>query len=134
MKKSIIALILVLTTLFTLVACSSKGTSMEMNDGGNFDTLGNLYPSMNGDEAETGESAEENATEIPAEDYGKFIENSFISTEVENVSTFAADVDTASYSYFRRLVNAGYDIDELIATAGNSIRTEEMINYFDYGY
>ena len=135
MKKSIIAVLLVLATLFTLASCASKGLNSEAEigdilDGGN----GKYYPSMDGDMAETEAILEENAPEIPAEDYGKFIENSFISTEVENVSTFAADVDTASYSYFRRLVNAGYDIDELIATAGNSIRTEEMINYFDYGY
>ena len=68
------------------------------------------------------------------EDYGKLIENAFIPTEKENVSTFSADVDTASYTYFRKLVKGGYSLEELIATAGNSIRTEEMINYFDYHY
>ncbi len=71
---------------------------------------------------------------VSPEDYGKFIENEFISTSKENVSTFAADVDTASYAYFRKLVNSGYSLSELSATAKNSIRTEEMINYFDYGY
>ena len=129
MKKSIIALILVLTTLFTLASCASKGMTNDM--GGIMDGGDNYYPSQ---DLETGEMLEENAPEIPPEDYGKFIENKFILTEVENVSTFAADVDTASYAYFRRLVNNGYSLSELIATAGASIRTEEMINYFDYGY
>lgn len=60
-----------------------------------------------------------------------FAENGFISTEQENTSTFSADVDTASYTYFRKLVNSGYSLTELIG-AGTSFRTEEFINYFDY--
>ena len=66
------------------------------------------------------------------EDYGKFIENKFIKTEDENVSTFSSDVDTASYSYFRKLVNSGYSLSELVNYYGNNVRTEEMINYFSY--
>ena len=72
--------------------------------------------------------------EIPPEEYGKVIENPFISTAQQNVSTFSADVDTASYTYFRKLVNYGWSLEEIIREAGAAIRTEEMINYFDYGY
>jgi len=46
----------------------------------------------------------------------------------EPVSTFSIDVDTASYAYARRLLNAG----RLPPKA--SVRAEEMINYFDYAY
>lgn len=60
-----------------------------------------------------------------------FIENAFISTEKENVSTFSADVDTASYSYFRNCVNSGYGFNSLL-NAGSNFRTEEFINYFKY--
>ncbi len=67
-------------------------------------------------------------------DYGKLVENEFIKTADTPVSTFSADVDTASYAYFRKLVNSGYNLSELISTAGSSIRTEEIINYFDYDY
>ena len=104
MKKSIIALILVLTTLFTLASCASKGAANS-----------DLYPELGGPlydmggqdyDASLNEKGEELADEeLRGEDdknYGavnKFIENSFISTDKENVSTFAADVDTASYSY-----------------------------------
>jgi Ca-activated chloride channel family protein len=49
-------------------------------------------------------------------------------TAEEPVSTFSIDVDTASYSYVRRLLNDGYLPDP------DSVRIEEMINYFDYGY
>jgi len=67
-----------------------------------------------------------------SEDYGKFIENQFILTENEPTSTFSSDVDTASYAYFRKLVNSGYDLTELKKYAGKSFRTEEFINYFSY--
>jgi Ca-activated chloride channel family protein len=44
------------------------------------------------------------------------------------VSTFSADVDTASYSYVRARVNEG----EL--PKADAVRAEEMINYFDYSW
>ncbi len=46
----------------------------------------------------------------------------------EPVSTFSIDVDTASYAFVRRALNAG----RLPSPA--AVRTEEMINYFRYGY
>jgi Ca-activated chloride channel family protein len=46
----------------------------------------------------------------------------------EPVSTFSIDVDTASYAFVRRALNAG----RLPPKA--AVRTEEMINYFDYAY
>ena len=77
----------------------------------------------------------EDGQAMPTEgEYGKLIENEFISTEKEPISTFSADVDTASYSYFRKMVNQGYDLENLIRYAGSSFRTEEMINYFKYDY
>ena len=44
------------------------------------------------------------------------------------VSTFSADVDTASYAFVRRQLNHG------ILPQKNAVRVEEMINYFDYDY
>ncbi|HTQ36346.1 MAG TPA: von Willebrand factor type A domain-containing protein, partial [Steroidobacteraceae bacterium] len=46
----------------------------------------------------------------------------------EPVSTFSLDVDTASYSFVRRQLNEGR-----LPPAG-AVRTEEMINYFDYDW
>ena len=60
-----------------------------------------------------------------------FIENPFISTHEQAVSTFSADVDTASYTYFRKLVNNGYNLTYLKEN-GAAFRTEEFINYFKY--
>ena len=69
-----------------------------------------------------------------SENLGTIIENPFVNTDEEKTSTFSADVDTASYTYFRRMVNAGYSFDEIRAYAGGEMRTEEMINYFKYNY
>lgn len=80
---------------------------------------------------------EQDEMEEPAEDVGQendypsFVENPFINSAENNISTFSADVDTASYAYFRKLVNMGYGIDELIYS-GSTFRTEEFINYFKY--
>ncbi len=49
-------------------------------------------------------------------------------TAAEPVSTFSIDVDTASYAFVRRALNAG----RLPPQA--SVRTEEIINYFSYDY
>lgn len=59
-----------------------------------------------------------------------YVENPFVSTAQNNISTFSADVDTASYSYFRKLVNSGYNLKQL--TGSTAFRTEEFINYFKY--
>lgn len=46
----------------------------------------------------------------------------------EPVSTFSADVDTASYAMMRRALQQGYRPDP------QTVRVEELINYFPYGY
>lgn len=59
------------------------------------------------------------------ENYGV---NPFVDTEDDHLSTFAMDVDTASYAVARRFVTDGYMPDP------DSIRVEEFINYFDHAY
>jgi len=54
--------------------------------------------------------------------------NPRIDAEDDNLSTFAVDVDTASYTVMRRVVNDGYLPDN------DSVRVEEYINFFDPGY
>ncbi|MFN8672142.1 MAG: von Willebrand factor type A domain-containing protein [Candidatus Sericytochromatia bacterium] len=55
--------------------------------------------------------------------------NPFIDTKKENLSTFSIDVDTASYTMMRKML-----LEENKLPAQNSVRTEEFLNYFDYGY
>ncbi|MGE3714017.1 MAG: von Willebrand factor type A domain-containing protein [Alphaproteobacteria bacterium] len=49
-------------------------------------------------------------------------------TANEPVSTFSIDVDTASYAFVRRVLNQGQ------LPQPEMVRTEELINYFDYNY
>ena len=54
--------------------------------------------------------------------------NPFIDTEDDEFSTFAIDVDTASYTVTRKFLDDGFLPDQ------NSVRVEEFVNYFDQGY
>lgn len=63
------------------------------------------------------------------ESYAPIHENSFKDTTgAQAVSTFSVDVDTASYANMRRFINRGQ------LPPPNSVRLEELINYFDYDY
>ncbi len=63
------------------------------------------------------------------EEYEKAEENGFYITAVQPLSTFSADVDTASYANIRRMIEDGYTLDEINPDA---VRAEEFINYFSY--
>ena len=65
------------------------------------------------------------------EEYSEWEEKGYSSVMKEPLSTFSADVDTASYSNLRRLIRDGYSLEEL---PENAVRIEEMLNYFDYDY
>ncbi len=73
-------------------------------------------------------AAPEPATAAGAEDYARIVENEFIAVADDPRSTFAIDVDTASYSNVRRMLNDG------ALPPPDAVRIEEMINYFDYDY
>lgn len=65
------------------------------------------------------------------EEYSELEEIGFKLTRRSPLSTFAADVDTASYSNMRRMIDEGYSLRSF---PEGSIRVEELINYFDYDY
>ncbi len=60
--------------------------------------------------------------------YPPLIDNVFTSPLAEPLSTFSIDVDTASYTNIRRLINDKQPISP------DAVRIEEMINYFSYDY
>ena len=62
------------------------------------------------------------------ETYKAIDENGFKSTATDPLTTFAADVDNASYSNVRRMLNDKQKPDK------DAVRIEELINYFDYNY
>ena len=82
-------------------------------------------------------SAEDNciAPEVPyyynTEEYAEIVESGFKYTRENPLSTFSADVDTASYTNIRRMINSGYSAYDIPSDA---VRIEEIMNYFDYDY
>jgi Ca-activated chloride channel family protein len=60
------------------------------------------------------------------EDYDRIVENQFTDPKTTPLSTFAVDVDRASYANIRRFINAGQ------LPPKNAVRIEELINYFNY--
>jgi Ca-activated chloride channel family protein len=60
--------------------------------------------------------------------YDSISDNPFISVAVDPRATFSIDVDTASYANMRRFVTRGEWPPK------DSVRIEEMINYFTYDY
>jgi Ca-activated chloride channel family protein len=59
------------------------------------------------------------------EEYGV---NPFVATAEDNLSTFAVDVDTGSYTVTRSYINDGY------LPPPEAIRLEEFVNYFEQEY
>ncbi len=66
-----------------------------------------------------------------SEEYSQWDEKGYVSVMKEPLSTFAADVDTASYSNLRRMIQDGYDLESIPEGAA---RIEEMVNYFSYDF
>jgi len=64
--------------------------------------------------------------QLDEESYKGINENRFTDPKTTPLSTFAVDVDAASYSNVRRFINNGS------LPPKNAVRMEEMINYFQY--
>lgn len=79
------------------------------------DAFGGLYARQRG-----------NAQPQESEDYALIQENRFHAVTQTPLSTFAADVDTASYSNVRRFLREGS------LPPKDAVRIEELINYFRY--
>ena len=60
------------------------------------------------------------------EKYARIRDAVFSHTELEPLSTFSIDVDTAAYANVRRYINGGRWPPK------DAVRIEELINYFDY--
>ena len=62
------------------------------------------------------------------EAYDRIVDNQWHESARTPLSTFSADVDTASYSNVRRFLNLGQ------APPKDAVRLEELINYFPFSY
>lgn len=66
--------------------------------------------------------------QVSNESYKEINENTFKRAALTPLSTFSIDVDKASYSNVRRMINNGTTIP------ADAVKIEEMINYFEYDY
>jgi Ca-activated chloride channel family protein len=113
-----------LITALALAGCTAQGAGSETAA----DSAGLPAPAAPAPEALSGEQF---APPLPApaeqrEEYDDSPETPFQDVATSPLSTFSADVDTASYSNLRRQVNQG--------VAPEGVRIEELVNYFDYDY
>ena len=129
--KKLRILAMALSLLMIATAFASCSASKDAMDGGmDGDYIGGMPEGESPAEDEDMPDGGTDNDSLPT-----LIENPFVDTSVQNVSTFSADVDTASYTYFRKLMSQGYTLTELKNQISRSpLRTEEMINYFDYSY
>ncbi|MBR5179895.1 MAG: von Willebrand factor type A domain-containing protein [Lachnospiraceae bacterium] len=151
MKKRAIAIILSLVLVLGLTACSSAKRDTSANyavstTSNQVSQSYNYKGDATKDAGETSRYFDLAVTESPAsyeaigtenqtldiewntEEYKHIDENGWKSVNVSPFSTFAADVDTASYANLRRMINYGQRIPE------DAVRIEELINYFSYDY
>ncbi len=66
--------------------------------------------------------------EYNTEEYSRIYENEYKDSKKDPLSTFSIDVDKASYSNIRRMLNQNQ------LPQPDAVRIEEMINYFSYNY
>ncbi|MDE6373248.1 MAG: von Willebrand factor type A domain-containing protein, partial [Clostridia bacterium] len=111
MKKKL----LVLATAITATACLAA-TACSKAPTGNY--APNYFPSYDFSTSADGDNYQ----------YGAVTESPFVNVTQNSSSYFSLDRNTAGYSYVRRQITNGWKISE------NSVRVEELINYFDYSY
>ncbi|HBF14859.1 MAG TPA: VWA domain-containing protein [Clostridiales bacterium] len=132
--KTLLPLFLAVTMLAgLLVGCAGKdtGNGSHPDDGYNY-----FDPAEVAGAELYSKSDKDGDAEEPSD---AFVENPFIDTARQNVSTFSADVDTASYALFRKTV-AGWvrqkankqTILSALEKNASLFRTEEFLNYFRY--
>ena len=107
MKKKMLSLVLSLTLILGLCACSAPKADMG---------LGSAAPSPSYDAGNR-------------ESYTEIVESGFVSTATSPSSYFSIDANTASYPNLRRLITGGST-----GIPKDAVRIEEMLNYFDYDY
>ncbi len=127
-----LALVLILVGIVVIVVLSLFSCSPANNTSSNFlsalndgDGAYDGYAPM-GPPPDTSATPDWEPDNMFFEDYGV---NPFLDTEDDNLSTFAMDVDTASYTVARSYLR---DYGQL--PPPDAVRPEEFINYFDAGY
>jgi len=130
MNKKVMATLLAGTLLVSATSCAAGSEPASTTGGyvaahnGAVDAA-ETYADFVFEETTAGDYSEE---DFNTEEYNIIKENGFVDVLQNPLSTFAADVDTGSYCNLRRMIRGGWGLDNV----ASSIRTEEIVNYFDY--
>lgn len=111
-------LLATLAVALLIVSCGPSGEQMKAKEDAINTTTADMAPPV----LETPPLA------TGTESYNTISENTFKSVAAEPLSTFAIDVDGASYSNVRRMLING------MLPPADAVRAEEFINYFTYDY
>ena len=135
--KKLAALMAVVTSVSTLTACGNamdtSGSDYAMNNekgAQHYTEAAIAAEDYADDEAMPPEmnSVDDSDIQQNDEEYNYIKENGYTAVSSAPLSTFSADVDTASYTNVRRMIDDGMDVPP------DAVRIEEFINYFDYDY
>lgn len=140
MKKDVVVCLMVASILVGgVTGCGASKECMVTSDAtaAEYDNGAGMYAEVKCEVSEgTGVdmaavTSEEMLTDFNTEEYNAEKETGFAKASVSPLSTFSADVDTASYSNLRRMIEEGRSLEEIPEGA---VRIEEILNYFDYDY
>lgn len=108
--------------LFNFISAAAIGIGlMACEAEGGFD-MNMSMPGMGGMEYE------DMSPESGGDRFDEIIENDFIETAKQNVSTFSIDADGAAYGYMRKMLS------NRRLPAPDAVRIEEYLNYFTFDY
>ena len=144
-KKGVCLLTASMMMCSVMIGCGSSKSAASTDASASASEAGSYAPSAGATAADSGtweaKSYYDYETGSPFEDYryetanteeySEIVENGFLPASLNPLSTFSADVDTASYSNLRRMIEDGYSLGEI---PEGSVRIEEMLNYFHYDY
>ncbi|MBR3630751.1 MAG: von Willebrand factor type A domain-containing protein [Oscillospiraceae bacterium] len=124
-RKAAVSALLITSLLLSLTGCGAKNETVSPSR-----KVSQNMQGLEGVQYEACDAAIEGfyADDMNSESYAPITENGFQNTADAPLSTFSADVDTASYSNVRRMLRSGQEIPS------GAVRIEEMINYFHYSY
>jgi Ca-activated chloride channel homolog len=110
-------------SLLLLIACNSPSREQANK----YDAVSTMEPAAV-EHSRLDEKAPSDYYHYNTEEYSPIYENNFKSPVNDPVSTFSIDVDNASYTNVRRL------LEQNTLPPVDAVRIEEMINYFNYDY
>lgn len=127
-RHKFLALALCLTALVSTAGCGNMDSRTAAPDLADAEGILEETPMLEAECYEDMAVGEIGGMAYNTEEYGYIEENGFLPVSLQPLSTFAADVDTASYANLRRMLLAGGDVP------ADAVRIEEMMNYFHYDY